>query len=64
MERELIDTETVETFFNQDWIQKNELKIEKSNRKELKLGNGNTKPLKQTIQEKLQTTNDETGGTY
>ena len=52
------------TFFNKDWVQENELKIEESSKRELRLEDGNTKPLRQTIQERLQTTNDETEGTY
>ena len=40
------------------------MEIEEFNRKELKLGNENTKPLRQIIRGKLQTANEETKGTY
>ena len=53
MKRELIDTETTETFFNKKWIRENGLEIEKSNSEELKLGDGNTKTLGHTIQREL-----------
>ena len=53
IERRLIDIETVRTFFNENWIWKNELEIEESSKKELKLRDGNTKSLKRTIQGEL-----------
>ena len=45
IERRLIDTETVETFFNKDWVQENELRIEEFDKEELRLENGSTKLL-------------------
>ena len=62
--RKLIDTRTVRIFFNKNWIQENELKIEESSKEELKLKDESTKLLKRIIQEKLQTINDETKKTY
>ena len=64
IERGLIDTETTKTFFNEKWIQENELKVEKTNSKKLKLENGSTKTLEHTIQEKLQITSKKIKETY
>ena len=49
IERELIDTKTRRTFFNKDWTQENKLRIEKFNKRELKLEDESTKFLRQII---------------
>ena len=53
MERELIDTEIVKTFFNKNWIRKNELEIEEFSKRELKLENESTRLLERTIKKEL-----------
>ena len=46
IERELIDIKVIKTFFDKEWIRKNELKIEKFSKRKLKLENESTKLLK------------------